>query len=180
MKQIGRIALALALTAISVFLLLRPVLGDIESAKKESFVTEVVSKGPVVVEDLEWTLESLTAYTRLVDKEKRQIEIDVPGGAVIVVAVMSFTASERTLINDGVTCNAELRDDQGNVWTDTDAFGFELPTFCGDDDLVIQRGKPFKAAKVFVVPEKSVPHLVGIVTPPSDVTSAEQRVLIKP
>jgi hypothetical protein len=177
---VSRISLAVFLAAVSVFLLVRPFLGDIEAAKKESFITDVVEKGPVVVEDLEWTLESLRAYTQLVDKDKRPIELDVPGGAVIVLAEFSIRPIEKTRIDDGVFCNAELRDDQGNTWGPTDAFSLPIPTFCGDDDLEIERGKAFKVAKVFVVPEKSVPHLVGVIVPPLDNTASEQRVLIRP
>jgi hypothetical protein len=176
----SRIALALLLLALSVFLAIRPYLGDIEAAKKESFITEVTAKGPVLVKDVRWSLDSMRAYTRLVSKDKTQIELDVPVNATIVVAELSVTPTDRTLL-DPFVCDADLRDDRGNIWeadTSGDVYQYPVPTNCSDDDLDLRPGKTVKVAKVFVVPEEAVPHLVGVVVPPLDEMSAEQRVLI--
>jgi hypothetical protein len=179
---VSRVALAVLLLATGVFLAVRPSLGDIEAAKREAFVTGVATKGPVVVDDIEWKLESLRAYTRLVGEDKRVIEIDVPAKATIIVAVLALTPTAKADM-DPFVCDAELRDDRGNIWeadSSGNLFSFPMATYCGDDDLNARPGKTVKVAKIFVIPAEAVPHLIGIVTPPSDVGSAEERVLIKP
>jgi hypothetical protein len=177
----SRIALLVILLAAAVLLTVRPTLGDEDTFEKESPITQVVKRGPVEVDDLEWKLESLKVYTRLVNAETQEpVDLEVPDGATIVMATMSLKPNERTILNDGFACDAELMDDRGNLWEDENAFGIALPTYCGDDELKIERGKAFKIAKVFVVPKEAVPHLTGVITPESGTLSADRRVLITP
>lgn len=176
--RISRIALLVLLLVLGGFLTVRMELADQDTVEKESPVTEVVANRPAEVEDVWWRLDNLKIYTRLLDKKNEEVEIDVPDGAVIVYAGLTLTPTERTKIDDGFSCDAELMDDRGNVWEDEDAFGIPTPTFCGDDALEIVRGKPMKVAKVYVVPRTAVPHIVGLITPPRDNTSAERRVLL--
>lgn len=81
-------------------------------------------------------------------------------------------------MDDGFTCNAELRDDRGYTWKSQSAYGFGLPTDCNDYD----RNVPGKVAKIFIVPEDAVPRLLGVVTPPTSNLSLSdgRRVLIRP
>jgi hypothetical protein len=177
---VSQLALLLMLLSLSVFITVRAVLGDQDTFEKQIPITQVTKKGPATVDDVVWQLESLQVYTRLVNADKEPVDADVPDGAVIVKAVVKLTATDRTRINDGFTCDAQLRDDRGNVWSTADVFGIELPTFCGDSDLTIVRGTPFKVAKIYFIPKEAVPHIVGLITPGTDNSSAEHRLLLTP
>jgi hypothetical protein len=177
--RVSRFSLLVLLLALGGYLTVRMELGDEDTFKKEAPVTEVVGKKTTAeVEDIKWRLDSLAVYTRLLDEKKEEVDVEVPDGAVIVYATLTLTPTDRSKLNDGFSCDAELMDDQGNVWEDEDAFGIALPTFCGDDDLNIVRGKPVKIAKVYVIPEKSVPNVVGLITPPRGNNAAERRILL--
>ena len=177
---VSRFALLLALLSLSVFLAVRTVLGSQDTFEQEIPITQVAKKGPATVDDVVWELESLQVYTRLVNQDKEPVDAKVPDGAVIVKAVLKLTATDRTRIDDGFTCDAQLRDDRGNVWESESVFGIGLPTFCGDSDLKIVRGKPFKVAKVYFIPKQAVTHIVGLITPGTDSSSAEERLLLTP
>ena len=180
LRVASRIALLLTLLVLSVYLGVRTTLGAEDAVQRQQPITKVVKKGPVTVDTVVWRLDKLELFTRLVKPDKDPVDIDVPDGAIIVKATLTLTATERTRLNNGFSCNAMLRDDRGNVWEDTDAFGIDLPTFCGDDDLNIVRGKPFQVAKVYVVPKETTKHITGIMTPGTDNSSADERVLITP
>ena len=48
--------------------------------------------------EVEWPLDSLKVYTRLLRTDKEEVEVDVPAGAVIVVALLTLKPStERTI-----------------------------------------------------------------------------------
>lgn len=176
---VSRVALLLCLVAIATWLTVRTVLGDEDTFEKSSPITEVVKGGPVTVQNVVWKLDSLKAYVRLINEEtQEEADVDIPDNAIAVMATFTLTPTERTRIDDGIYCNTNLVDDRGNVWKEESVFGIQYPTFCGDDDLNIKRGVPFKIAKVYVVPKSAVPHLRGVITPPDDETSAEERVLI--
>jgi hypothetical protein len=177
---VSRFALLLALLSLSVFLAVRTVLGSQDTFEQEIPITQVAKKGPATVDDVVWELDSLQIYTRLVNENKEPVEADVPDGAVIVKAVLKLTATDRTRLDDGFSCEAQLRDDRGNVWENESVFGVGLPTFCGDSELKIVRGKPFRIAKIYFIPKEAVPHIVGLITPGTDNASAEDRLLLTP
>lgn len=158
----GRLSLLLVLLALGAYLVLKPYLGDEERMWKEGAVTEVVNRGPVTIGHITWKLDSMQVYTRLVDDEKEEVDLDVPAGAVIVLVKASVTPLDGLRINNGFSCEAVLRDDRGNVWKGQSAFGLDLPTYCSDDDHPIARNQTGKIAQVYVVPKSAVPHLVGI------------------
>jgi hypothetical protein len=176
----SRVALLVTLLGLSVYLTVRPTLASEDTFEKGSPITEVVKRGPVVIEDVEWKLDSLQVYTQLVGERNETVEVDVPDNAIIVLAKLSLTPTDRARLDDGFYCEPDLADDRGNYWEDESVFGIDLPTYCGDDDLKVERGKTVKVAKVYVVPKSAVPHLIGLVTPETGNTSAERRVLITP
>jgi hypothetical protein len=163
-RRISQVALLLVLLSLSAYLLLRTYLGDEEQRFNEGTVTEVVGRGPVEVGHINWKLDSMQAYTRLVDEEKKPVDVDVPAGAMIILVKISITPLDGLRINNGFSCEALLRDDRGNTWEKQDAYGLALPTFCGDDDHPIERNHTAQIAQVYVVPKSAVPHLVGITT----------------
>jgi hypothetical protein len=163
-RRISQVALLLVLVSLSSYLLLRTFLDDEEQRYNAGTVTEVVGRGPVDIGHINWKLDSMRAYTKLVDSEKRPIELDVPAGAMIVLVKISITPLDGLKINDGFQCAAMLRDDRGNTWKSQDAFRLALPTFCGDSEHPIERNHTGKIAQVYVVPKSAVPHLVGITT----------------
>jgi len=175
----ARIAVLVALVAATVWSIFQPTL-DAAEKKRETMITDVVSKGPVEVDQVQWTLDSLRVYTRLADKEGKQVDIEVPAGASIVVAMMDIKPLEGlTLKDDGFTCDTQLIDDQDNLWKEEGSvYGLALPTSCSDDDHPFTRGKSAKVMKVFVVPAKSVPQLIGLITPVTGTLNPEKRVLI--
>jgi hypothetical protein len=163
-RRISQVALLLVLLSLSAYLLLRTFLDDEEQRYNDGTVTEVVGRGPVEIGHINWKLDSMQPYTKLVDNEKKPIELDVPAGAVIVLVKMSITPLDGLKINNGFTCAAMLRDDRGNTWKGQDAYGLALPTFCSDSEHPIERNHTGKIAQVYVVPKSAVPHLVGITT----------------
>jgi hypothetical protein len=180
--RLGRLSLVVMLGALSAYLTVRPELGDEDTFERSGPITRVAQHGRAEVEDVEWTLKSLRVYTRLVNEDKEEIDLKKPEGSVIVVAIVGGKTTERTKIDDGFNCEMNLADDRGNVWEESDdTYGFALPTFCGDDKIrAVKRGGPFTVGKIFVVPPDAVPHLTGLLIPPKDVTSAEDRVLLTP
>ncbi|HEY3006083.1 MAG TPA: hypothetical protein VGJ44_27290 [Kribbellaceae bacterium] len=180
--RLARVSVVVLLGSLSVLLTVRPELGDQDTFEKQIPITRVVEQGPTVVDDVEWTLKSLKAYTMLADEEHQQIDLKVPDNAVVVVATLTLRSTDRTKLNDGFHCDADLNDDRGNRWEDEEVVsGYPLPTFCGDDKVKkLERGTPFTAAKVFIVPKDAVPHLTGLTVPGADASSAEERVLLTP
>jgi hypothetical protein len=160
-------SLLLALASTSAFLVGRGYLDNDEQLFKNGRITEVVPQGtPVTVGDVEWKLDSMQAYTRLVNTEGEEItSLDQPAGSMVVMAKLTVTARDGVRIEEnGFTCEAKLRDDRGNVWEDEDVYtDFALPTYCSNDDFPFSRNKPRQVAKLFVVPASAVPHLNGII-----------------
>ncbi|HET6298360.1 MAG TPA: hypothetical protein VFG33_33595 [Kribbella sp.] len=175
----ARIAVLIALVAAAVWSIVQPAL-DAAEKKKETTITEVVSRGPVEVGDIEWKLESLRVYTQLADTEGKKVDVNVPAGASIVVAMMEIKPLDGVAMkNDGFLCDTQLMDDEDNIWKEADSvYGLTLPTGCSDEDHPLTRGKATKVMKVFVVPSKSVPRLVGLITPTIGTLNPEKRVLI--
>jgi hypothetical protein len=164
LPRLSQLALLFILLGLSAYLTLRPHLGNKEGAWEEGAITEVSHRGPVTVGHITWKLDSLQAYTVLVDDEKEPIDLDVPAGATIIVAKASLTPGEGLRIDDGFSCTTQLRDDRGNTWEPQNAFGFPLPTYCGDEDHPFPRNQTRQLAQVYVVPKSAVPHLLGIST----------------
>jgi hypothetical protein len=163
MRLAAQISLLVALLATSSYLIVRTYLGDEEQIYNNGAVDEVVSQGPVVIGKVEWKLESLRPWTQLVDAEKKPIELDQPAGSVVIVAKIAITPKDGLkLDSDGFGCSAVLRDDRGNLWKSQSAYGFALPTYCGDDDHPFTRNKVGQLAQIYVVPKSAVPHLTGI------------------
>jgi len=173
-----QIALLVAVLATGVFVMLRPYLGDQEQVFRQGRIDQVVSKGPVTLANVEWKLESLKAYTRLVDDEGEEISLDAPAGSVIMLATFTVTPKEGLYLKDGgFSCGATLQDDRGNTWEGQSAFGLKIPTACSDDDHPFTMDKPGTVAQVYVVPSSAVPHLTGLVVEDSE---AYRRVMITP
>lgn len=163
LRLTAQVSLLVALLGVSAFLLLRVYLDDEEQIYDNGAVTEVAGPGPATIGLVEWKLESLQPYTKLVDEEKKEIDLDQPAGSVVIVATASITPKDGLKMDsDGFTCEAKLRDDRGNLWKSQSAYGFPLPTYCGDDDHPFTRNKAGKLAQIYVVPESAVPHLTGI------------------
>jgi hypothetical protein len=159
----AQISLLLGLLSTSAFLLTRTYLGDDEQIYNDGAITEVVSKGPVTIDNVEWKLDSLQTYTKLVDDEVEEISLCQPAGAVIIFATATVTPLDGLYMKDnGFSCSADLRDDRGNVWEGQQPYGYPVPTYCSDDDHPFTRNKPAKIAQVYVVPASVVPHLTGI------------------
>jgi hypothetical protein len=167
-RRISQVALFLVLLSLSAYLLLRTYLGDEGQRYNAGTVTEAVGRGPVEIGHIKWKLDSMQAYTRLVDDEKLPIDLDVPAGAMIILVKLSITPLDGLRINNGFTCEAMLRDDRGNTWKGQDAYGLALPTFCADDDHPIKRNHTGQIAQVYVVPKSAVAHLVGITAEDGD------------
>jgi hypothetical protein len=163
-RRISQVSLLLVLLSLSAYLLLRTYLDDEEQRYKAGTVTEVVGRGPVEIGHINWKLDSMQAYTKLVDDQKKPIDLDVPAGSMIVLVKISITPLDGLWINNGFSCEAMLRDDRGNTWKGQEAYGLALPTFCSDDDHPIERNRTAQIAQVYVVPKSAVPHLVGITT----------------
>jgi hypothetical protein len=159
-----QIALLMALLATGVFVMVRPYLDDDERLFDQGRINKVISKGPVTVGHVDWQLDSLQAYTRLVDNEGEEISLGAPAGSVIIVAKLTVTPRAGLYLKDrGFSCAAALRDDRGNMWDSQQAFGFPLPTYCSDDDHPFTMNKPGTVAQIYVVPKTAVPHLTGVV-----------------
>ena len=167
-----------ALLAVGVVVMIRPYVSDDEDLWKQGRVDQVVSQGPVTVANVEWKLDSLKAYTQILNEEGEPIELDGPAGTTLVLATLTVTPRDGLYLRDrGFTCDALLRDNKGNTWDDTLATGYPLPTFCGDDDHPFTMNKPAKIAKVYIVPKSAVPNLVGLTT---EDFYLHKRVLITP
>ena len=159
----AQISLLLVLLATSCFLMLKTYLGDPEQNFNDGAINKVVAKGPVTLGRVQWQLDSMSVYTRLVDNDGEEVKVPRPAGSVIVVAQLRVTALEGLRLKEGgFTCFANLRDDRGNVWKTTNAFDFVIPTSCSDNDHPFTRNKPTKIAQVFVVPQEAVKHLQGV------------------
>jgi hypothetical protein len=156
-------ALLLALLSTSAFVLLRNYLDDPERLYENGKVDQVISKGPVTVDHVEWKLNSLQAYTKLVNTDGEPIDLSEPAGSVVMVATLTVTPREGTYLKDqGFTCAASLADDRGNVWDGQQPYKFKLPTYCSDDDHPFALNKPATIAQVYVIPASAVSHLTGV------------------
>jgi hypothetical protein len=177
-RLIVQISLLVSLLAVGLFVLLQPYLSDDERIHEEGRIDEVVSQGPVTVQSIEWKLDSLKAYTKLVDEDGEAIEVDAPAGSVIVVAAFTVTPRKGLMLKEqGFSCEAKLVDDKGNIWDDQLVSGYTLPTYCADNDHPHTMDKPGKVAQVYVVPKSSVPHLTGVTVEDFYI---HRRVLITP
>lgn len=173
-----QIALLVALLTAATIILLRPYLTDTERIYEEGRIDQVVDKGPVTVAHVEWKLDSLKAYTTLLDKDGEAIELGGPAGSTIIVATLTVTPREGLFLKDkGFSCAAQLRDTHGNTWDTEQPFDYPLPTYCGDDDYPFTMNKPQQIAQVYVVPKSVVPNLTGVTV--EDFTEY-RRVLITP
>ena len=174
----AQISLMLALVATGTYVMLRPYLDDQERLYDQGRIDQVVKHGPLTIGNVEWKLDSLKAYTKLIDDEGEAISMDQPAGSVILVATLTVTPREGLYLKDhGFSCKAVLRDDRGNTWQTQQPYGFPLPTYCSDDDHPFTMDKPGQVAQVFVVPASAVPHLTGLVVEDLD---ERRRVLITP
>ncbi len=174
----AQISLLLVLLATSCFLMLKTYLGDPEQNFNDGAIHQVIDKGPVTIARVGWQLDSMSVYTRLVDEKGKEISVDRPAGAVIVVAQLRVTPLDGLRLKDGgFTCSTNLRDDRGNIWKTTNAYSFPMPTSCSDDDHPMTRNKATKIAQIFVVPQEAVPHLQGLLITNRD---EYERFLIKP
>ncbi|TDX08735.1 hypothetical protein [Kribbella sp. VKM Ac-2566] len=173
-----QIALLIALLGVGTFTVLHPYLSDGERIYNQGRIDEVVSQGPVTVQDIEWKLDSLKAYTSVLNEDGEAIQLDAPAGSIFVLATLTVTPRKGLHLDDrGFSCDALLRDSKGNTWDDTLATGYPLPTFCGDDDHPFTIDKPGKVAKVYIVPKSAVPNLIGLTVEDFYV---HRRVLITP
>lgn len=173
-----QIALLVALLAAATIILLRPYLTDTERIYEEGRIDQVVGQGPVTVAHVEWKLDSLKAYTTLLDKDGEAIELGGPAGSTIIVATLTVTPRDGLFLKDkGFSCEATLRDTHGNTWDGQQPFDYPLPTYCGDDDFPFTMNKPRQIAQVYVVPKSAVPNLTGVTI---EDFSAHRRVLITP
>lgn len=171
-------SLMVALLGLGFFTLLHPYLSDDEDLYKQGRIDEVVSQGPITVQDIEWKLDSLKIYTAILNADGEAIELAAPAGSTYVLATLTVTPKKGTMLqNRGFSCDAVLRDSKGNTWDDTQATGYPLPTFCGDDDHPFTMDKPAKVAKVYIVPKSVVPNLIGLTVEDFYV---HRRVLITP
>lgn len=177
-RLVVQASLMVGLLGLGSFTMLHPYLSDDEQLYKQGRVDEVVSQGPVTVQSIEWKLDSLKAYTSILNEDGEAIELDAPAGSIFMLATLTVTPRKGLMLKDqGFSCDALLRDSKGNTWDDTLATGYPLPTFCGDDDHPFTMDKPAKIAKVYIVPKSAVPNLVGLVVEDFYI---HRRVLITP
>jgi hypothetical protein len=173
-----QLSLMVALMGLGVFTVVRPYLSDDEDLYKQGRIDEVVSQGPVTVQSIEWKLDSMKAYTSILNEDGEAIELDAPAGSIFVLATLTVTPRKGLQLDDqGFSCDAKLRDSKGNLWDDTQATGYPLPTYCGDDDHPFTMDKPGKVAKVYIVPKNDVPNLIGLTVEDFYI---HRRVLITP
>ncbi len=176
----AQISLVVTLMSASGYLLTRVYLADEEQVWNQGNVNELVqSGGPVTIEHVEWKLDSLQPYTRLVDDKGEAIGLGAPAGSVVMVATITATPREGIYLKDGgFSCTANLLDDRGNVWAPASTFDWKLPTSCfGGDDVKFELNKPGQIAQVYVVPADAVPHVIGLSIETRD---GFRRVLITP
>jgi len=173
-----QISLLVSLAATGSFVMLRPYLGDDETIYKDGRIDTVVSQGPVTVAHVEWKLDSLKAYTTLLDEDGEAIELGGPAGSMAVVATMTVTPRDGIYLKDkGFSCDAVLRDSKGNTWDNEQPYGYPLPTYCSDDDHPFTLNKSQQIAQVFIVPKNAVPNVTGVTV---EDFSEHRRVLITP
>jgi hypothetical protein len=173
-----QIALLVALLAAATIILLRPYLTDTERIYEQGRIDEVVDQGPVTIAHVEWKLDSLKAYTTILDKDGEAIDLGGPAGSTIVVATLTVTPREGLFLKEkGFSCEATLRDTHGNTWDSEQPFDYPLATYCGDDDHPFTMDKPQQIAQVYVVPKSVVPNLTGVAV---EDFSDYRRVLITP
>lgn len=177
----AQISLLLALIATSAYLLTRTYLGDEEQVWNQGNVNEKVGNGgPVTIGHVEWKLDSLQPYTRIVDDKQEEIGVGAPAGSVLMIAKLTATPREGLYLKDGgFSCGADLLDDRGNVWSATSITDdWELPTSCfGSDDVKFELNKPGQIAQVYVIPASAVPHVIGV---SMQTREGFRRVLITP
>ncbi|WP_433163949.1 hypothetical protein [Kribbella sp. CA-247076] len=176
----AQISLLVALMSASGYLLTRVYLGDDEQVWNQGNVNELVQGGgPVTIEHVEWKLDSVQPYTRLVDDEGEAIPLGAPAGSMVMVAKMTATPREGVYLKDGgFSCTANLRDDRGNVWAPLSASDWELPTSCfGSEEVKFELNEPGQVAFVYVVPAAAVSHVVGVTM---ETREDFRRVLITP
>ncbi|NUR94361.1 MAG: hypothetical protein HOV67_03785 [Kribbellaceae bacterium] len=177
-RLVVQVLVLAALLATGTYVTVRPYLNNDERIYEEGRIDQVVSQGPVTVSNVEWKLDSLKAYTTILDDKGEPIDLAGPAGTTIVVASITVTPKRGTYLKDrGFTCDAVLRDSKGNTWDDTQAYGYPLPTYCGDDDHPFTMDKPAQIAKIYIVPKNDVPNLIGITT---EDFYLHKRVLITP
>jgi hypothetical protein len=168
-RLVVQLSLLLALLGTAAFVVLRNYLDDPERLFENGKIDQVISKGPVTVDHVDWKLDSLQAYTKLVDTDGEPIDLSEPAGSVIMVATLTVTPREGTYLKDkGFSCKAALTDDRGNTWDTQQPYKFKLPTYCSDDDFPFTLNKPGTIAQVYVVPASAVPHLTGVLVDDSD------------
>jgi hypothetical protein len=173
-----QITLLLAMLSTGLFVMLRPYLTDDERLFDNGRITEVYEQGPATIGGVEWKLDSLQAYTILVDDEGESQDLGKPPGSVIMMATLTVTAGDQVRIKDGgFSCSAVLTDDRGNTWNNQGVFGLKVPTSCTDDENPFKAGKPATIAQVYVVPASAVPHLTGVLLENLD---ERRRILIEP
>ena len=163
----AQISLLLALIATSAYLLTSVYLGDEEQVWNQGNVNERVDDGgPVTIGHVEWKLDSLQPYTRIVDDEQEEIGgMNAPAGSILMIAKLTATPRPGLYIKDGgFSCSANLLDDRGNIWAPaTSTSDWELPTTCFSDEKVkFEIDKPAQVAQIYVVPVSAVPHVIGI------------------
>jgi hypothetical protein len=167
LDRIARISVLVLLLAVATYLTLQSSLGDVDQQiKDQRYISATVSKGPGLVDGIEWRLDSLRTYSRLVSKDGEQLDVELPANATFVVAALSLTPTDRADVNI-VTCEPDLLDDRGNIWEPTkeSLYDFVMPTGCYSDDLDFAAGKTVKVAIVYIVPKEAVPHLLGVAAP---------------
>jgi hypothetical protein len=177
----ARISLLLALIATSAYLLSRGYLGDEEQVWNQGNLTERVDHGgPVTIGHVEWKLDSLQPYTRIVDDKQEEIGMSAPAGSILMVAKLTATPRAGLYLKDGgFSCGANLLDDRGNVWEQGNhTSDWVLPTDCTSTDKVkFAIDKPAQIAQIFVIPVSAVSHVIGISIQDRD---DFRRVLITP
>ncbi|NIK55456.1 hypothetical protein [Kribbella shirazensis] len=162
-RLIVQVSVMVALLAVGMFVMLQPYLSDEERLYEEDRIDEVVSRGPVTLQSIEWKLDSLKVHTALVDEDGKEITVDAPAGSVIVVAEFTVTPRKGLLLKErGFSCEAKLVDSKGNIWDDQMVSGYPLPTYCGDSDHPRTMDEPGKVAQVYIVPKSTVPNLTGV------------------
>jgi hypothetical protein len=176
----AQISLLVALMATSAYLVTRVYLDDEEQVWNQGNVNELVQNGgPVTIGDVEWKLDSLQPYTRIVDDEGEEIGLSAPAGSVLMIAKLTATPREGVYLKDGgFSCSAKLLDDRGNIWSSVSTSDWELPTSCfGNDDVKFELNKPGKVAQIYVIPADAVPHVIGVSI---ETREGFRRVLITP
>lgn len=184
LDRVARIAMLVLLLALATYLTLLSSLGDVDQMVKDRrYISATVSKGPSLVDGIEWRLDSLRTYSRLANKDGEQLDVELPANATFVVAELSLTPTDRADI-DTVTCEPDLLDDRGNLWRPTkdSLYEFVMPTSCYSDDLNFAVGKTVKVAIVYIVPKEAIQHLLGIAAPAAGVVDYldKVRVLLTP